>query len=76
MIDVDNLMTAGKELYKTLKGIWDNEDFILGVLSYLPEEEDRFNLIEIIKEHPDMNDEDITLYALRKNLGLPIKSVK
>lgn len=70
LIHYDNLTTCGKALYDYLVKIWDNEEFILGILSMRPEEDDRRKLLQYIKKHPEMNDEDITLYALRECRGL------
>lgn len=72
LIQYDNLTPAGKEIYDMLVKVWNNEHFIVGVLSYIDEEADRIELIEYLKENPELNDEEITVYALRKSLGLEI----
>lgn len=70
LINYNNLTPAGKTIYDMLLNVWDNDDFIVGVLSYINEEADRIDFIEFLKEHPDLNDEDITVYALGKSLGI------
>ena len=72
LIQYDNLTPAGKEIYDMLVKVWNNEHFIVVVLSYIDEEADRIELIEYLKENPELNDEEITVYALRKSLGLEI----
>ena len=71
LIHYDNITTGGKALHDYLVKIWDNEEFILGILSMRPEEDDRWKLLQYIKKHPEINDEDITLYAVRECRGLP-----
>ncbi len=70
LIQYENLTPAGKEIYNMLVKVWDNDDFIIGVLSYINEEPDRIDFIEFLKKHPELNDEDITVYALGRSLGI------
>ena len=70
LIQYENLTPAGKEIYNMLVKVWDNDDFIIGVLSYINEELDRIDFIEFLKKHPELNDEDITVYALGRSLGI------
>ena len=70
LIQYENLTPAGKEIYNMLVKVWDNDDFTIGVLSYINEEPDRIDFIEFLKKHPELNDEDITVYALGRSLGI------
>lgn len=70
LIIYENLTPAGKELHDILAKVWDHEDFIIAILSYISEDNDRIKFIDYLRKHPELNDEDITVYALKKDLGM------
>lgn len=70
LVIYENLTPAGRVLYDILVKVWNNEHFIGAILSYISEEEDRIKFIEFLRKHPELNDEDITVYALKKDLGM------
>ena len=53
-----------KELIKLLKTIFNNYDFILGVMSEVKDEEDKKDLINYIKSNPNITAEEISLISL------------
>lgn len=59
-------MTA-EELNKTLvaklKSIYNNKDFVVGILSCIPSMDDRIKMLRYIEKGEDVSDENIILYA-------------
>lgn len=53
-----------KELIRLLKTIFNNYDFILGVMSEVKSEEDKKDLINYIKSNPNITAEEISLISL------------
>lgn len=53
-----------KELIKLLKMIFNNYDFILGVISEVKNKEDKKDLINYIKSNPNITAEEISLISL------------
>ena len=53
-----------KELIKLFKTIFNNYDFILGVMSEVKDEEDKKDLINYIKSNPNITAEEISLISL------------
>ena len=53
-----------KELIRLLKTIFNNFDFILGVMSEVKNEEDKKDLINYIKSNPNITAEEISLISL------------
>lgn len=53
-----------KELVKNLRGIWNDKEFVTGVLSHLKDDEERGEIIEFINSNDDVTSETITLLAL------------
>ncbi len=53
-----------KELIKLLKTIFNNYDFILGVMSEVKNEKDKKDLISYIKSNPNITAEEISLISL------------
>lgn len=53
-----------KELIRLLKTIFNNYDFILGVMSEVKNEEDKKDLINYIKSNPNITAEEISLISL------------
>ncbi len=53
-----------KELIKLLKTIFNNYDFILGVMSEVKNEKDKKDLISYIKNNPNITAEEISLISL------------
>lgn len=54
---------TGRKLFDILQNIWDNEDFIVGVLSEVKGDEKRQKLIDFIEEENVTDDEIIVLAA-------------
>lgn len=53
-----------KELIRLLKTIFNNYDFILGVMSEVKNEEDKKDLINYIKSNPNITAEEVSLISL------------
>lgn len=53
-----------KELIKLLKMIFNNYDFILGVIIEVKNKEDKKDLINYIKSNPNITAEEISLISL------------
>lgn len=53
-----------RELIRLLKTIFNNYDFILGVMSEVKNEEDKKDLINYIKSNPNITAEEISLISL------------
>ncbi len=53
-----------KELIRLLETIFNNYDFILGVMSEVKNEEDKKDLINYIKSNPNITAEEISLISL------------
>lgn len=54
----------GLELAKKLKTVYDNDNFILGVLTYADNEEDQKKIIEFIDKGQDVDDETVMVLAM------------
>lgn len=53
-----------KQLIRLLKTIFNNYDFILGVMSEVKNEEDKKDLINYIKSNPNITAEETSLISL------------
>lgn len=58
------LTKTGEQLVRKLKGIWNDYDFVVGVMSYLKTDEERQILIDGIDAGLLTTDEEIVLFAL------------
>ena len=58
------LTKTGEQLVRKLKGIWNDYDFVVGVMSYLKTDEERQILIDGIDAGLLTTDEAIVLFAL------------
>nr|DAN07531.1 MAG TPA: hypothetical protein [Caudoviricetes sp.] len=58
------LTEVEKELVKKLRDIWNDKEFVIGVLSHLKDDEERGELIEFIGSNDDVTSEAVTLFAL------------
>ena len=64
---VRKLTEVEKELVEKLRSIWNDKNFVIGVLSYLKNDEERRKLIEFIDSNDDVTSEQIDLLSL--NIG-------
>ena len=62
-----------KKLYSLLKNIWDNEEFILGVMTFCFLEEHQKKIINVIESGVN-NKNEITLWAI--SIGKDINKLK
>lgn len=60
----ENYSEVTISLVRKLKEIYDNDDFIICVLSYVDNEEDQRRVIEFIEAGDDVDDETITVLAM------------
>lgn len=58
------LTETEKELVKKLRGIWNDKEFVIGVLSHLKDDEERGEIIEFIDSNDDVTSEQIDLLSL------------
>nr|DAH31964.1 MAG TPA: hypothetical protein [Caudoviricetes sp.] len=58
------LTETEKELVKKLRAIWNDKEFVIGVLSYLKDDEERAEVAEFIDSNDDVTSESVTLLAL------------
>lgn len=58
------LTEVEKKLVKKLRDIWNDKEFVIGVLSHLKDDEERGELIEFIDSNDDVTSETVTLLAL------------
>lgn len=58
------LTETEKELVEKLRAIWNDKEFVMGVLSHLKDDEEREEIIEFIGSNDDVVSEQITLLAL------------
>lgn len=63
-VKVDKLTETEKKLYEMLLKIWDDTDFLVGVLNSLKDDEEREEVIEFIESNDDVTSEQITLLSL------------
>lgn len=58
------LTEVEKELVKKLRDIWDDKEFVIGVLSHLKDDEERGEIIELIDSNDNAKSEDVVLLSL------------
>ena len=58
------LTETEKELVKKLRDIWDDKEFVIGVLSHLRDDEERGEIIELIDSNDNAKFEDVVLLSL------------
>lgn len=58
------LTEVEKELVKKLRDIWNDKEFVIGVLSHLKDDQERSELIEFIGSNDDVTSEAVTLLAM------------
>lgn len=58
------LTETEKELVKKLRDIWDDKEFVIGVLSHLKDDEERGEIIEFIASNDNVKSEDVVLLSL------------
>lgn len=63
------------KLYSILKDIWDNEEFILGVMTFCFEEEHQLKMIEVIESGVN-NKSEILLWAISIGKNKDINKLK
>lgn len=69
------LTETEKELVKKLRAIWNDKEFVIGVLSHLKDDEERGEIIEFIDSNDDVKSEDAVLLSLDiAGRGMPRKS--
>lgn len=62
-----NVSDITSEFIRLLKQIWDDDDFILGMLTFADNDEDRQTIIEFIKTGEDVDVETVSVLALELN---------
>lgn len=63
------LSAVGVKLYEQLQKLWDHEDFILGVLSFSDNDEDRQVVLDYIQKGKDVTTDSINLLSLELNIN-------
>lgn len=63
-IKIDKLTETEKHLYKLLLSIWDDNDFIIGVLNALEDDDECKEVIEFIESKEKVTASEITLLSL------------
>ena len=63
-IKMEKLSDTEKQLLELLSTIWDNPDFIVGVLNSLKDDDERKEIIEFIENNDDVTSEQIDLLSL------------
>ena len=61
---MEKLSDTEKQLLELLSTIWDNPDFIVGVLNSLKDDDERKEIIEFIENNDDVTSEQIDLLSL------------
>lgn len=63
----DHISDVAIEFVQKLQGIWDDKDFIIGMLSFADNDEDRKTIIEFIDAGVDVDVETVSVLALELN---------
>jgi hypothetical protein len=63
-IKIEKLSNTEKQLLELLSEIWDDSDFIVGVLNSLKDDDERKEVIEFIENNDDATSEQIVLLSL------------
>lgn len=63
-IKMENLTETEKQLVELLSEIWNNNEFIIGVLNSLENDDERKEVIEFIESNEDVTTEQIDLLSL------------
>ena len=63
-IKMEKLSNTEKQLLELLSEIWDDSDFIVGVLNSLKDDDERKEVIEFIENNDDATSEQIVLLSL------------
>ena len=63
-IKMEKLSNTEKQLLELLSEIWDDSDFIVGVLNSLKDDDERKEIIEFIENNDDVTSEQIVLLSL------------
>lgn len=58
------LTETEKELAEKFRAIWNDKEFVIGVLSHLKDDEERGEIIEFIDSNDDVKSEDVVLLSL------------
>lgn len=61
---MEKLSDTEKQLLELLSAIWNNPDFIVGVLNSLKDDDERKEVIEFIENNDDVTSEQIDLLSL------------
>ena len=64
IIKTEKLTITERQLAEMLSVIWDNNDFIVGVLNVLKNDDERNEVIEFIESNDDVTSEQIDLLSL------------
>lgn len=63
----DHISDVAIEFVQKLQNIWDDKDFIIGMLSFADNDEDRKTIIEFIDAGVDVDVETVSVLALELN---------
>lgn len=66
---------TNKKLYSLLKNIWDNDEFVLGIMDHCETDENQQKMIDVI-ESGVINKSEITLWAISLCSGQDINQLK
>lgn len=61
---MEKLSDTEKQLLELLSTIWNNPDFIVGVLNSLKDDDERKEVIEFVENNEDVTSEQIDLLSL------------
>lgn len=62
-----------KALLDILTNVWDDDDFIVGVMNDLESESERERVIRFIEESPDISTEEIVMLSLEIDQARTLK---
>lgn len=66
-IKIEKLTETEKHLLNLLRDVWDSNEFIIGVLNALKDDDERQEVIEFIESNENATTEEIDLLALDIN---------
>jgi hypothetical protein len=63
------LTSTGIELVHKLRAIWNDKEFVIGILSHVETDEERRQVINFIDDSDNIRSEEVVLFALNIDLG-------
>lgn len=63
----NDISLTTKRLFEKLRVIYDDREFIIGILALLKEDSDKDLMLKYINENDEVSDEMVSIYALELN---------